>query len=77
MDEGLRAQIEAYLPHLDHLIERGRQLRDALMSAPPSVPAIAPRMRDGSTRRPSATPAKASAAAPVDPTAAAIVAHSA
>ncbi len=41
MDEGLRAQIEAYLPHLDHLIQRGRQLRDALMTASSSVSAIA------------------------------------
>ena len=30
MDESLRAQIDTYLRHLDHLIERGRQLRDAL-----------------------------------------------
>ena len=41
MDEGLRAQIEAYLPHLDHLIQRGRQLRDALMTASSNVSAIA------------------------------------
>lgn len=27
MDESLRAQIDAYLPHLDSLIRRGRQLR--------------------------------------------------
>ncbi len=41
LDEGLRAQIEAYLPHLDHLIQRGRQLRDALMTASSNVSAIA------------------------------------
>jgi len=30
MDETLRAQVDAYLPHLDSLIRRGRVLRDAL-----------------------------------------------
>src|SRR6266436_5327733 len=30
MDESLRTQIETYLSHLDGLIRRGRQLRDAL-----------------------------------------------
>lgn len=40
MDEGLRAQIDAYLPHLDRLIQRGRQLHDALMTAPSNMSAI-------------------------------------
>ena len=41
MDESLRAQIETYLSHLDGLIRRGRQVRDALASNPSSKTAIA------------------------------------
>src|SRR6266853_5417138 len=41
MDESLRAQIETYLSHLDGLIRRGRQVRDALRTNPSSRSAIA------------------------------------
>jgi hypothetical protein len=41
MDESLRAQIETYLSHLDGLIRRGLQLRDALATDPSSTSAIA------------------------------------
>jgi hypothetical protein len=41
MDESLRAQIETYLSHLDGLIRRGRQVRDALAFNPSSKTAIA------------------------------------
>jgi hypothetical protein len=41
MDESLRAQIETYLSHLDGLIRRGLQLRDALAADPSSASAIA------------------------------------
>lgn len=41
MDENLRAQIEIYLPHLDGLIRRGRQLRDTLTADPSSGTALA------------------------------------
>jgi hypothetical protein len=41
MDESLRAQIENYLSHLDGLIRRGRQVRDALSKDPSGKSAIA------------------------------------
>ncbi len=41
MDESLRVQIETYLSHLDGLIRRGRQVRDALRTNPSSKTAIA------------------------------------
>jgi hypothetical protein len=41
MDESLRAQIQTYLSHLDGLIRRGRQLRDAWTNDPSSKSAIA------------------------------------
>jgi len=41
MDEGLRAQIETYLSHLDGLIRRGLQLRDALAADPANGSTIA------------------------------------
>ena len=41
MVESLRAQIETYLSHLDDLIRRGRQVRDALAFNPSSKTAIA------------------------------------
>jgi len=41
IDENLRAQIETYLSHLDGLISRGCQLRDALTTDPSSASPIA------------------------------------
>jgi hypothetical protein len=41
MDENLRAQIETYLSHLDGLIRRGRQVREALLNDPSNNSAIA------------------------------------
>ncbi len=41
MNENLRTQINGYLRHLDTLIERGRQLREALASDPSNTPALA------------------------------------
>jgi hypothetical protein len=41
MDESLRAQIDAYLPHLDHLIQRGRQLGYALTTDSSNMSALA------------------------------------
>ena len=41
MDENLRAQIETYLSHLDGLIRRGRELRDALATDPSNPSSIA------------------------------------
>src|ERR1039458_8637803 len=41
MDESLQAQIEIYLSHLDGLIVRGRQLRDALAADPSNEPQMA------------------------------------
>lgn len=41
MAESLQAQIDTYLSHLDGLIRRGRQLRDALAADPSSGLAIA------------------------------------
>jgi hypothetical protein len=41
MDESLQAQIETYLSHLDGLIRRGRQVRDALATDPSKESAIA------------------------------------
>lgn len=41
MAESLEAQIATYLSHLDGLLRRGRQLRDALATHPSSVSAIA------------------------------------
>jgi hypothetical protein len=41
MDESLRAQIDIYLPHLDGLIRRGRQLRDTLATDPSNESALA------------------------------------
>jgi len=41
MNDNLQAQIETYLSHLDGLIRRGRQLRDALASDPSNGSAIA------------------------------------
>jgi hypothetical protein len=41
MDESLRARIETYLSHLDGLIRRGRQVRDALAADPSSRSSIA------------------------------------
>jgi hypothetical protein len=40
MDDSLRAQIALYLPRLDELIRRGRQLREALASDPSSPSAL-------------------------------------
>ena len=40
MDESLRAQIETYLSHLDGLMRRGRELRDALASDPSNPSSI-------------------------------------
>lgn len=40
MDESLRAQIQTYLSHLDGLIKRGHQLRDALKADPSDGAAI-------------------------------------
>ncbi len=41
MGESLQAQIETYLSHLDGLIRRGRQVREALAASPPNGSAIA------------------------------------
>jgi hypothetical protein len=41
MDENLRSQVETYLSHLDGLIQRGRQLRDTLITAPSDPPTAA------------------------------------
>jgi hypothetical protein len=41
MDEILRAQIDTYLRHLDRLIQRGRQLRDALTTDSSNMSATA------------------------------------
>jgi hypothetical protein len=41
MDESLRAQIDAYLPHLDRLIQRGHQLGYALMTDSSNMSALA------------------------------------
>jgi len=41
MHESLRAQIETYLPHLESLIQRGYQVRDALATDPSNKSAIA------------------------------------
>ena len=41
MDESQRAQIETYLSHLDGLIRRGRQVREALSNDPSNSSAIA------------------------------------
>jgi hypothetical protein len=41
MDEGLRAQIETYVSHLNGLIHRGRQVRDTLAADPSNKSAIA------------------------------------
>jgi len=41
MDEVLRAQIDAYLPHLAGLVLRGRDLRDRLAADPSSASALA------------------------------------
>jgi hypothetical protein len=41
VDESLRVQIDIYLPHLDGLIHRGRQLHDTLAADPASSPALA------------------------------------
>jgi hypothetical protein len=41
MDENLRTQVETYLSHLDGLIRRGRQVRDALTSDPSDPSAMA------------------------------------
>jgi hypothetical protein len=41
MDESLQAQIETYLAHLDSLIRRGRQVRDALATDPSNKAAMA------------------------------------
>jgi hypothetical protein len=41
MDEGLRAQIETYLSHLDGLIRRGRQIRATLATDPSNTSAMA------------------------------------
>jgi hypothetical protein len=41
MDESPRAQIDAYLPHLHGLIQRGRQLRDVLMTDSSNLSVIA------------------------------------
>jgi hypothetical protein len=40
MDEGLRAQIDTYLSHLDGLIKRGQQLRDTLAADPTDAVAM-------------------------------------
>src|SRR5580704_829850 len=41
MDQTLQAQIETYLAHLDGLMRRGLQLRDALTNDPSDQSAIA------------------------------------
>lgn len=41
MNENLQAQIETYLSHLDGLIRRGRQVRDAVAAVPSNGSAIA------------------------------------
>jgi len=41
MDETLRAQIDSHLSHLNGLIRRGRQVRDALVTEPSNALAIA------------------------------------
>jgi len=41
MDKSLQAQIETYLSHLDRLIHRGRQVRDALTAEPSNASTIA------------------------------------
>jgi hypothetical protein len=41
MDDSLRAQVETYLSHLDGLMRRGRQLRDALAADPSNTSVIA------------------------------------
>ena len=41
MDESLRAQIDIYLPHLDSLIRRGRELRDMVAADRSSRSALA------------------------------------
>jgi hypothetical protein len=41
IDDSLRAQIETYLSHLDGLISRGCQLRDALLTDPSNAAPIA------------------------------------
>ncbi len=41
MDDNLRAQIETYLSHLDGLMRRGRQLREALAADPSNTSLIA------------------------------------
>ncbi len=41
MDESLRAEIDAYLPHLDCLIQRGRQLRHSLTTDSSDMSALA------------------------------------
>jgi hypothetical protein len=40
MEESLRAQIDAYMPHLNGLIHRGRRLRDTLAADPSSGGAL-------------------------------------
>src|SRR5271166_1678813 len=41
MDESLRAQVETYLSHLDGLIRRGCQIRDALATDPSDTSTMA------------------------------------
>src|SRR5580658_3393897 len=41
MDESLRAQIETYLSHLDGLIRRGCEVRDAVATDPSNTSVIA------------------------------------
>jgi hypothetical protein len=41
VDESLRVQIDIYLPHLDGLIQRGRQLHDTLEADPSNTSALA------------------------------------
>lgn len=41
MDEALQAQIDTYLPHLDGLIQRGRQIRERLAADPSRSSVIA------------------------------------
>jgi len=41
MDDALRAQIESYKTRLDMLVHRGRDIRDALLSAPADAAALA------------------------------------
>jgi hypothetical protein len=41
MDEGLRSQIDIYLRHVEGLIERGHQLRDALATDPANDSTVA------------------------------------